>query len=107
MYQVVEVAVLRGVGTVENLDIHLEASLLVFRSQEEVDRLFRGNQKDSHFLLGKGSCLQRGKEKGKGHGSRGEKENEDLDHLLLHLGRGQGQKAQRRLLLVQQEKVVI
>lgn len=107
MCQVVEVAVLQGVGTVENLDIHLEASPLLFPSLEEVDRLFRGNQKHGPFLLGKGSCLQRGKEKGKGHEIRGEKENEDLDHSSLHLGRGQGQKAQRHLLLVQQGRVVI
>lgn len=70
--------------------VFILASPLVLRSLEEVDRLFKENQKQGPFLLGKGNCLQRGKKKGKDHGTKGEKENEDLDHPSHHLGRGQG-----------------
>jgi hypothetical protein len=63
---------------------------LVFHFLEEVDHLFRGNQKYAPFRLGKGNCLQRENEKEKGDGSRRGREIEDLDQPSLHLERDQG-----------------
>lgn len=63
---------------------------LVFRFPEEVDHLFRGNQKYALSHLEKGSCLQRENEKGKGGESRRGREIEGLDKPSLRLGRDQG-----------------